>query len=209
MTDVVVPFALVAALMTLSPGADSMLVLAAGVRSGARAARATAAGVNLGLLCWAAASTAGLAAVISSSDIAYRALQVAGGLVLLVIGMRTLRSGRARAAARGTTASGVRRRPSGAAADFRSGLLTNLLNPKVGVFYVSLLPQFVPSRDPSAGMLALLASIHLVFSVCWLMLLAQGAARAGAVVSARTLRLIESTAGAVFVLLGVRVATLG
>jgi threonine/homoserine/homoserine lactone efflux protein len=94
-----------------------------------------------------------------------------------------------------------------ALAAYRQGITTNLLNPKVGVFYVSLLPQFAPAGHRSAAVMMLLAGIHLTLSLLWLGGMAWLASRVLSTLSARVTTRLERISGAVMVGLGPRIAT--
>ena len=135
----ILSFTLCAVLLTITPGADTLLVVTRGLRAGRRAALACALGVNVGLICWATLTVAGLSALVAASPWAYRCLQVAGALYLVRLGVLGLTRRRRTPAATGTGNVAC-----GLWTAFRRGLVTNALNPKVGGFYVSLLPQFAP-----------------------------------------------------------------
>jgi threonine/homoserine/homoserine lactone efflux protein len=158
-------FAVVAALLTITPGADTALVLRAAVSSGPRAAVLAGAGVSLGILAWGAAAGLGLAALVTRAPHLYDALRLAGAAYLLWLGVRTWRdAGHAD--------------PAGPASGwFRSGLVTNLLNPKVGAFYLSLLPQFLPAGASTVGTSLVLAGTHAVEELAWCGLLATATVR--------------------------------
>ena len=149
-----------AALLTITPGADTALVLRAAIGGGPRAALVAGTGVCLGVLVWGAATAVGLSALVAASPTAYDALRLTGAAYLLWLGYRTWRS----AGEPGTRAA--------AGPWFRTGLLTNLLNPKVAVFYLSFLPQFVPHGAPVLAFSLLLAGIHAVEGLLWFALLA-------------------------------------
>ena len=138
----------VAALLTILPGADMAVVTRAALVQGRRAALLTTLGVNTGVLTWAVASALGLAALLNASATAFTAVKLAGALYLVWLGVQAiLQARRPAAAAQPGTPAGqaLRVRPWPA---YRQGLLTNLLNPKVGVFYTTFLPQFIGPHDP-------------------------------------------------------------
>jgi threonine/homoserine/homoserine lactone efflux protein len=182
----VASFTLCAALLTITPGADTVLVLTQGVRSGRRAALACALGVNTGLICWAIFTVAGLTALLATVPWVYRCLQIAGAAYLICLGVAAMR----RRQAAGTTAFPCAAAPTAAPATatnaFCRGLVTNLLNPKVGIFYVSLLPQFAPSTQRGPVLLLALAAIHLVLSVTWLVAIGWASAQTAHSLSGRT-----------------------
>ena len=183
-----VAFAALAIVLVLTPGPDSMLVLGRAVREGRSSALAAGLGVVAGLTAWAAAAAVGVAAFVTSSGAAYDALRSVGAAYLVWIGVQHLRS-------------------SGAAHDaggrsFRAGVATNLLNPKIAVFYVSVLPQF---GDDGAE-IAALAAIHVALSLLWLSCLAVAGSRAASGLRPVVQRRLEVLGGGVLVVLGVRLA---
>lgn len=161
-------FALAAGLLTITPGLDTALVLRTAAVEGPRRAMQAAIGIVLGCFTWAAAASVGLGALLAASAFAYGVLRVAGALYIVWLGGRMI-------------AAALRRPPADAAvaADAvtpgRSwamrGYLTNLLNPKVGVFYVTFLPLFVPPHVSVTGFSMLLAAIHVAESLLWFWML--------------------------------------
>jgi threonine/homoserine/homoserine lactone efflux protein len=183
-------FTLCATLLTITPGADTLLVLTQGLRSGRRAALACALGVNAGLVCWASLTVAGLAALLDTVPWAYRCIRIAGAVYLICLGTSGFVRGRGTngAAPFSTNGSAAATAPMAA---FRRGLITNLLNPKVGIFYISLLPQFAPPDHRGPALLSTLAAIHLLLSLVWLGALGCASARAARSLSKRTTRRLE------------------
>lgn len=208
-----VSFTLCAALLTVTPGADTLLVLTQGLRSGRRAALACALGVNTGLICWATLTVAGLTALLAAVPWAYRAVQLGGATYLVCLGVaglvRRSRTSPTTAPELNTTLTALDPASTGRtlpAQAFRRGLVTNLLNPKVGIFYVSLLPQFAPPTQGGPVLLLALAAIHLVLSVAWLTALGSASARAARSLSTRTTRRLERIGSLTLVGAGVAVA---
>lgn len=160
MTAHLLAFVVAAGLLTMTPGLDTLLVLRAATRDGRGGGARAAAGVTLGVLIWGAAVAFGLAALLAASRPAFQALKVAGAIYLVWVGARLLIRPRA---ALGDEAPETAVRHDW----FRRGLLGNLLNPKMGVFYVSFLPQFVPPGAPLGPFLFLLAAIHAGLGVLW------------------------------------------
>ncbi len=156
-------FAVCAALLTITPGADMLLVLTQALHRGRGTALACSLGVNTGLVCWATLTVAGLSALLTASPWAYHCLQVAGALYLLRLGVSGLMRLRAVRDEAPVIAVAVTPRLA-----FQRGVLTNLLNPKVGAFYLSLLPQFAPPGHRGPAQLLELASVHLFLSLAWL-----------------------------------------
>ncbi len=158
----VLGFTLVAALVTLSPGADFPLVTRRALVSSTRAAIVTSAGICSGVLVWAALSAVGVAALLAASATAHSVLKVAGPGYLVVLGLRSLWNARGLVRSTRTSAGGGERAEPGSSrpAAFGRGLLTNLLNPKVAVFYVAVLPQFVSPEDPVLAVSLLFTSLR-------------------------------------------------
>lgn len=196
-------FAAMAALLTITPGVDTMLVLRTTVTGGRRTGHLAATGVVTGLLCWAMAGAAGLTAVLAASRIAFDVLRVAGACYLLWLGGQALWNARRKRAdadeAPDTAISGV--------TAFRTGLTTNLLNPKVGVFYLSLLPQFIPDGSPVFWTSMLFVGIHAVEALLWLALIVGVAGAARRALSRPAVkRRLQQVTGVAFIGFGVRLA---
>lgn len=155
-----VAFIPAAILLTITPGLDTALVLRTAATEGPRRAALAGLGIALGCLTWAALVAVGLGALLAASTLAYTVLRWVGAAYLVWMGYRMLRHPRKAfvlEAAAGAKAS----------ATFVRGALTNLLNPKVGVFYVSFLPQFVPHGAPVAPFILLLGAIHVGLGLIW------------------------------------------
>jgi threonine/homoserine/homoserine lactone efflux protein len=216
----ILAFTGVAALLTISPGPDMALMLRNVLRGGSRVVLPTALGTCTGLFAWGAMSSLGIAALLAASAGLYTVLRLAGAAYLVILGLLALRAaatgrhdgdpGAALAGAPDTVPGAVPVTAPGTmtrAAGFRSGLLTNLLNPKIGVFYATLLPQFIPPGAPPLATSLQLAGIHAALGIAWLCLYGGLLARAGDIVRrGRVRRVLEGLTGAVLVALGLRVA---
>jgi len=160
-----VAYVLAAGLLTITPGFDTALVLRTSTLEGARQASLAAMGIGVGCLTWGAAVALGLAALLAASELAYDILKWAGAAYLAWLGLQLIRKPRA------DFSPGLNADPSAAPGNrlssFWKGLVGNLLNPKVGVFYVSFLPQFVPAGVPVSGYTFMLAIIHVVLGAIW------------------------------------------
>lgn len=200
-----IAFVGVAALLTIAPGPDMALVLRNALAHGRSAVLPTAAGIGTGCLVWGAASSLGVAALLSTSAQLYDALKLAGAAYLIVLGALALR-----AAWRHRV--GTATRPEQAVLSrgnaYRQGLFTNLLNPKVGVFYATFLPQFIAPGQPVFATSMLLASIHVVMGLAWLTFYGYGASRLGDVLrTGRVRQGLETASGVVLVAFGLRLLT--
>jgi threonine/homoserine/homoserine lactone efflux protein len=192
----VAAFCGVALVLGLTPGPDIALVLRNTMGGGRVAGFRTIGGISVGLVGWALATALGVAAVLAASATVFTILKVAGGLYLVYLGVQTLRSLRRgeRPAAR------EQRRGS----PFRQGLVTNLLNPKLAVFFTTLLPQFISASDPYVAKAIVLA---VLFAVIGLGCLTLYALVADALAHNRRFRLaVETVSGVVLVALGLRLA---
>ena len=162
-----IAFTVAGAVMTVSPGPDSLLVLRTAVVAGPAKAFAAAAGICTGLFAWALAAAFGISAILARSMLLYHLLQWAGAAYLCWLGVRILLSSKNSAAVSTNPDVAGSRRDQW----FSVGLLTNISNPKVGVFYVSLLPQFVPDNVSAGPFMVALATIHIVEGALWFTLL--------------------------------------
>jgi threonine/homoserine/homoserine lactone efflux protein len=153
-------FAVAAALLTITPGLDTALVLRTATVEGPRRAMLAGAGIVAGVLAWGLIAALGLGAVLAVSELAYRIVQLAGAAYLIWLGIGMLRSA-SRASVQAIQPISTPRAPNW----FLRGVLTNLLNPKVGVFYVSFLPQFLPAGVSVVPFSILLSGIHAVMGL--------------------------------------------
>jgi threonine/homoserine/homoserine lactone efflux protein len=171
-------FVLVCLVLTGTPGPDDVLVLRSSRRGGARLGAATAAGAATGSLLWGAAAAGGLGEIVSRSPTAYDALRLGGACYLVALGAAPLvaRVFRHPAGASGPadpcTAASDGQEPGGGWSAFATGLGSDLLNPKIGVFYVAVLPVFVPAGEPVARYALLLCAIDVALALTWLLALA-------------------------------------
>lgn len=197
-------FLAVAAIVVITPGPDMALVMRNTLAGGRPAGLATSLGTCTGLLVHAAAAALGLSAVLLASSRAFTVVKLVGGAYLVVLGVRTLLHARRAAAAPADAAIG---RATSRRTAYRQGVLTNVLNPKIAVFFLSLLPQFVDAGDGFALRLLLLAALFIAIGLAWLTAYTFALdALGGALSRARVRRAISSVTGAVLVGLGVRLA---
>jgi threonine/homoserine/homoserine lactone efflux protein len=195
-------------LLTITPGADMAMVSRSVFLGGRAAAFATTLGIAAGCMLWALASAAGVAAILAASETAYDALRLVGAAYLVWLGAQSLL-----AAWRGhpEAALGEPPAPPGAGRSlrrpFRQGLLTNLFNPKIALFYTTFLPQFIVPGDSVLLLSTAMATVHIVLGILWLSLYAWLLGRAvEAFRGSRVRRALDSVTGAVLVGLGIRVA---
>ncbi len=184
------------------------LVLRNGVAGGSRAAWWTGLGCCTGISVYAAASAVGLAAVLAASATAFALVKYVGAAYLVYLGATALlhaRKGAVAAAPTGTPATAVDRTTA-----FRQGLMSNLLNPRIALIFLTLIPQFVSTGEPALATTAVLAAAFLGLAVLWWRLFSLAVGRLGRVLSrARMRTAVERLTGAVLVGLGLRVALAG
>jgi threonine/homoserine/homoserine lactone efflux protein len=192
-------------LLTIAPGPDMALVISTSLARGRRAAFRTALGISTGTLIWAALAGIGVAAVLEASAEAFTVVRLLGAAYLCYLGIRALVE-----AFRGG-ASPLDVDPAPAAADrarpCRQGLFTNLLNPKVGLFYTTLVPRLVDPGDPIALISILIGVCHVAIGLTWLALIAVLVDRAGDLLRRpRVRRSLAGITGGILVAFGLRVA---
>ena len=172
--SMIIAFAGLCLLLAMTPGPDSFLVLRFSLQS-PRSGVAAAAGSALGSLIWAFAVAVGLASLLEQSATAYRIVKIAGGLYLIYLGLRALLR------RRHDVSSDQSERPTRAQTSFSafgSGLLSCALNPKVGLFFLAIVPQFVPPHSSLFTTVLTLGVIDTAVAFAWLLVIAFFAARA-------------------------------
>jgi threonine/homoserine/homoserine lactone efflux protein len=198
-----IAFCIAAGLLTMAPGLDTALVLRTAAAEGPRGAALAALGIVAGCLTWGAAVALGLGALLSASQLAFDVLKWVGALYLLWLGVNLLFKPRSRL---GVELDEPASSPSGRSWLGR-GYLTNLLNPKVGVFYVSFLPQFLPAHVPAGPFIFLLAALHAVMGLAWFaLLIAATRPIARALKRPAVIRRLDRLTGVVFLSFGVKLA---
>ena len=210
-------------ILIVTPGPDTALVLRTAAVEGPRRGAYTSAGICAGLLLWGLAAALGISAVLAASHTAYAVLRAIGAAWLVWLGLTIFFRRRRTTAADGRTAhaggsgfivagSGADGRNDGGrdAAWFWPGLLSNVTNPKVGVFFITFLPQFVPAGVAVAPWIALLVLVHVALSVVWLGLLIVATRSVGRLLHRPAVsRTLDRITGAVLVGAGLRLAAEG
>jgi threonine/homoserine/homoserine lactone efflux protein len=199
-------FTLAAGLLTITPGPDTALVLRTSAVEGGKQAMLAGIGICFGCLLWGVAASFGLSALLAVSGFAYNVLRVVGAIYLGYLGIKLL----IRAFASTSSNSGAEPEEY-ASRDgsqwFKRGLLTNLLNPKVGVFYLSFLPQFIPTGVPVWSFSVLLALIHATEGLLWFLLLTNATELISSWLrQRRVLMALDSAMGAIFIAFGLKLA---
>ena len=204
MLHTLLTFLPVAALLSITPGAATALVVRNAARGGRRHAFLTTSGNSIGVLAWGCFAALGIAALVATSAAVFDAVKLAGAAVVVAIGLRSL-----------LVRDGIETHPGGASravapsgrAALREGLLTSLANPKLAVFFVALFPQFIPRGAPVLPCALAMAAVIVAVDVVWYSTLALLVARArNAFVEGGWGRRFERFTGAVLIGLGVRLA---
>ncbi|MGG8408699.1 LysE family translocator [Streptomyces sp. 12297] len=199
-------FALVVGLLTLTPGLDTAVILRTSALGRRTRAWGVVLGIQTGTLIWGTLTSLGVTALLTASHLAYEILRWAGAAYLLWMAARMIRD-TFRGQGGVPEEAGVVSEADTLAGGWRQGTLTNLLNPKVGVFYVAVLPQFIPSDAPHFSMGLLLTSIHITLGLIWSTVLIASATALGTWLrKPRARRLLDRVTGTVIGAFAVRLA---
>ncbi len=205
MTQLLLLFILASGLLTITPGVDTVMVLRSSTSDGPRGGAAAAFGICLGLLVWGMSAAFGLTALLAASELAFTLVKWAGAAYLIYLGVKLLFKPRANLATPQAEGSAIISRGSGRL--FQRGFLSNILNPKVGVFYVTFLPQFIPHGANVAVFSILLTCIHVMLTLTWFSLLIALTVPLGRFLSKpRVVRNLDRVTGCVFVGFGLKLA---
>jgi threonine/homoserine/homoserine lactone efflux protein len=198
-------FVAVSAIVICTPGQDTALTIRNTLGGGRRNGIATALGVASGQAIWTLAASAGLVALLSASEPLFHAIKLAGALYLVYLGAHSLRHALRRIDEGGPTAvHDVRDRT---ASGFRQGVISNLGNPKMAIFFATLLPQFAPRGGGSFVALFLLGMLFCSLTFAWLTLYAFAVSKAQRLIGGRVRRALDAATGIVLVALGLRLAS--
>jgi len=204
MTATILAFLGISALVIVTPGPDTAVTVRNALIGGRRGGVMTAAGVALGQTIWATATSLGIVALLVAAEPVFLALKLAGAAYLVYLGVQALIGALRPAAPEMAAAPAARLAP---AAAFRQGLISDLGNPKMAVFFASVLPQFAPLDGPVFAALVLLGLVFAAMTFLWLALYSAVVARAGDYLRRPAIRrTIEGVTGTVLVALGLRLA---
>jgi threonine/homoserine/homoserine lactone efflux protein len=197
----------VAAIVIIVPGPDTAMVTKNILLYGRRVAFGTSFGVSARLAVWTLAAAFGIASLVRASAVAFTALKLAGALYLIWLGIGALRAaGHAGEHADQSTPSGPRRSLD-VLGGFRQGLLSDLANPKIGIFFTSLLPQFVDPGRPVLLPFLALGAVFVAMTIVWLTFYCLLAARAAETLQRPRVRAwLDRSTGVVLIALGLRIA---
>jgi threonine/homoserine/homoserine lactone efflux protein len=197
-------FLLVAALVTITPGPGTLMIMRVAVRDGRRSAFAAVVGNSLGLFTWAVLSAIGVSSLIVASEVAHTVLRIGGAIFLIALGLRSLLLlGTAKAE---ETALGPKTKSRFGQGGWQVGLVTSLSNPKLALFFIALFPQFL---TPDAAMLPvslLMAAVVVSMDLVWFGCIILAADRAAAILKPRLRRIMERVAGGTLVAVGTALA---
>jgi threonine/homoserine/homoserine lactone efflux protein len=201
-------FTLAAGLLTITPGLDTTLVLRTAAVEGGKQAMLAGIGICFGCLLWGVAASFGLSALLAVSGFAYNVLRIAGAVYLGYLGIKLIIrafTSTSSNSAVGAVLEGDKGRDN--SLWLKRGLLTNLLNPKVGVFYLSFLPQFIPAGVQVWSFSVLLAFIHATEGFLWFLLLTNATELVSGWLKQRSVvRALDSAMGVVFIAFGLKLA---
>ncbi|MET8638358.1 LysE family translocator [Streptomyces sp. NPDC057746] len=201
-------FVAVATVLTIAPGLDTTLVLRAAASQGTRNAYATVFGISVGVLCWGLGAAVGASAILAASPTAYTWLCIAGAAYLIWLGIGMLRRARGRGQREQSSDTTALSPPSVQEVPLRSwsrGFFSNLLNPRFGLFYMAMLPQFIPDDTSHFLMGMLLALIHNAIDLIWFSLLILGVRLLGHWLNKpRVQRGLDCVAGVVVIAFGAK-----
>ncbi|MEV8517339.1 LysE family translocator [Dactylosporangium sp. NPDC051484] len=201
-------FVVVVGLLTMTPGMDTALILRTAAVGAPRRAWGVVIGIQSGTLTWGVLTSAGVTALLTASHLAYEALRWAGACYLIWMGLSMLWAARHRRS--NQSIQPIDESPA-AGNDFvpgwRRGTLTNLLNPKMGAFYVAFLPQFIPSGASAFAFGVLLTCVHILLGTAWSAVLVLLAHRLRTVLQRPAARrLLDRITGTVITGFGIRLA---
>jgi threonine/homoserine/homoserine lactone efflux protein len=197
-------FVAVSAVVICTPGQDTALTIRNTLAGGRRSGLATAAGVSMGQAVWTLAASAGVVALLSASEPAFRALKLAGAAYLIYLGAQSLLSA---ISGRGHSGNAIGQgAPLAPLRALRQGMVSNLGNPKMAVFFASLLPQFVPAGSDSFAALLALGLLFCSLTLAWLALYAVAIAKVQRFLTGRVRRALDAATGVVLVAFGIRLA---
>ena len=204
MLETLVAFLAVSAVVICTPGQDTALTIRNTLAGGRRGGVATAAGVALGQAVWTIAASAGVVALLSASEPTFRALKLAGAAYLVFLGAQSLHAaltGRAH-----TIDRVVDGRERTSARALRQGVISNLGNPKMAVFFASLLPQFAPGDGGAFVVLLALGLCFCSLTFAWLALYAVAVDRLRRLLAGTARRAVDALTGTVLIAFGARLA---
>src|ERR1700730_17148993 len=197
-------FVALSALLIVTPGPDTALIIRNALAAGPRASTLTAIGVAAGILTWATAATLGVGVLLERSSVAFTVLKLAGAAYLCYLGVRALLSSSPETGGGGNGPEP--RHPLADREALRQGLLSNLLNPKTGAFFVTVMPQFLNPGDSQLRVVLMVAAFEMILLI-WLITYGHVISRVGrSGPGLRIRRALTRVTGVVLIGLGARLA---
>lgn len=200
MSMVLIPYLIAISILTITPGLDTTLIIRTATLKGKMKAFQAALGINLGCIVWGVIVACGLGALLMTSDLAFNALKWIGAIYLTWLGLNLLLKPRSQLASLNNSA--VTRQNW-----FMKGFWGNLLNPKVGIFYISFLPQFIPQSASPVIWTMSLVMIHVVIGLIWsIFLIAAMQSISAYLKQPKFIRYMDRVTGSIFILFALKLA---
>ncbi|AVZ86125.1 LysE family translocator [Acinetobacter sp. WCHA45] len=200
MSMLLIPYLIAISILTITPGLDTTLIIRTATLEGKMKAFQAALGINLGCIVWGVIVACGLGALLMTSDLAFNALKWIGAIYLTWLGLNLLLKPRSQLAS--LNSSAVTRQNW-----FMKGFWGNLLNPKVGIFYISFLPQFIPQSASPVIWTMSLVMIHVVIGLIWsIFLIAAMQSISAYLKQPKFIRYMDRVTGSIFILFALKLA---
>ena len=200
MSMLLIPYLIAISILTITPGLDTTLIIRTATLEGKMKAFQAALGINLGCIVWGVLVACGLGALLMTSDLAFNALKWIGAIYLTWLGLNLLLKPRSQLASLNNSA--VTRQNW-----FMKGFWGNLLNPKVGIFYISFLPQFIPQSASPVIWTMSLVMIHVVIGLIWsIFLIAAMQSISAYLKQPQFIRYMDRITGSIFILFALKLA---
>ncbi len=200
MSMLLIPYLIAISILTITPGLDTTLIIRTATLEGKMKAFQAALGINLGCIVWGVIVACGLGALLMTSDLAFNALKWIGAIYLTWLGLNLLLKHRSQLASLNNSA--VTRQNW-----FMKGFWGNLLNPKVGIFYISFLPQFIPQSASPVIWTMSLVMIHVVIGLIWsIFLIAAMQSISAYLKQPKFIRYMDRVTGSIFILFALKLA---
>lgn len=199
MLTLLIPYLIAITLLTITPGLDTTLIIRTATIEGKAKAFQAALGITLGCIVWGVVVACGLGALLMTSDLAFNMLKWMGAAYLAWLGLNLLLKPRTQLADINDTTNTQNW--------FVKGFLGNLLNPKVGVFYLSFLPQFIPHTTSSVIWTMGLVMIHVVIGIIWSIILISAMQSISAYLKRpKFIKYMDRITGSIFILFALKLA---
>jgi threonine/homoserine/homoserine lactone efflux protein len=201
MSMLLIPYLIAISILTITPGLDTTLIIRTATLEGKTKAFQAALGINLGCIVWGVIVACGLGALLMTSDLAFNALKWIGAIYLTWLGLNLLLKPRSQLASLNNSAVTTQNW-------FMKGFWGNLLNPKVGIFYISFLPQFIPQSASPVIWTMSLVMIHVVIGLIWsIFLIAAMQSISAYLKQPKFIRYMDRITGSIFILFALKLAS--